>query len=283
MNSSLRLSGIGLRPAHYQAFIEYKPKVAWLEVHSENYFAEGGKSLKMLELLRQDYPISFHGVGLSIGSTDDLNWNYLKQLKELMLRFSPCLVSDHLSFVSIMGQYLHEFIPLPYAEQTLEHVVQRIEQVQNYLSQQILIENISSYIHYSLSTMTECEFITEIANRSGCGILLDINNLYVNAMNLNMDLKKYLSSIPAKAVQEIHLAGFSTSTIDNKEILIDSHDCAVAEEVWDLYRQAIEHLGRKPTIIEWDNDLPSLETLCHEAYRAEQILRETSHATRLTA
>lgn len=277
MKSSLLLTGIGLRAPHYSEFLEKRPSVAWLEVHSENYFAEGGKSLHVLEKVRRDYPISLHGVGLSLGSADELNWQHLKKLRDLITYIDPCLISEHLSWSSLDGQYLHDLLPLPYTEEALNHVVSRIQQVQDYLHRQILIENVSSYIRYKHSTLLEQDFLREVALKSGCGILLDINNIYVNATNLGFDPHTYLTGIPANLVQEIHLGGFTTTTIQDREVLIDSHNRPVVPAVWNLYKEAIRQLGRKPTIIEWDADLPSLDTLCLEAYRAEKIMRETQH------
>jgi len=282
VQSSLLLTGIGLRTPHYTPFLEKQPGVAWIEVHSENYFGEGGKPLHILEQIRRDYPISLHGVSLSLGSADELNWQHLKKLKELANRIQPCLISDHLCWSSIDGHYLHDLLPLPYTEEALDHLATRIQQVQDYLNRQILIENISSYIQFPYSDFSEQDFLKEVAERSGCGILLDINNIYVNATNFGMDALAYLSVIPAKLVQEIHLAGFSTAVINDKEVLIDSHNRPIVPAVWDLYRQAIQHLGSKPTIIEWDADIPPLETLCLEAYRAEKIMRETYVAAKLT-
>ena len=277
VKSSLLLTGIGLRPPHYNEFLAKSPGVAWVEVHSENYFGEGGKSLHTLEKIRADYPISLHSVNTSLGSADELNWQHLKKLRELMTRIRPCLVSDHLSWSSIEGHYLHDLLPLPYTEEALSHVINRIQQVQDYLNQTILIENISSYIRYADSIIPEQDFLTEVAKKTGCGLLLDINNIYVNATNFGDDPYTFITSIPAELVQEIHLAGFTTTLINDKEILIDTHNRPIVPAVWDLFSYAIQQLGRKPTIIEWDTDLPALETLCLEAYRAEKILRE-SHA-----
>lgn len=282
MKSLLRLTGIGLRSAHHVEFLEKRPGVAWVEVHAENFFGEGGRALHELEQVRKDYPVSLHGVGLSLGSTDDLNWQHLKNLKELYKRIDPCLVSDHVSWSSIHGQYLHDLLPLPYTEEALLHLVERIKQVQDFLERQILIENISSYLTFPASTIPECEFIREVATQSNCGILLDINNVYVSSTNLNFNAESYISAIPANLVQEIHLAGFSTTTMNEKEVLIDSHDHAIVPAVWDLYRHAIKHVGAKPVIVEWDNQLPALDALYLEAFRAEQILRETYAAIKLT-
>lgn len=282
MKPSLQLTGIGLRAQHYQEFLETRPGVAWVEVHSENYFGDGGKPLHHLETIRKDYPVSLHGVSLSLGSADELNWHHLKQLAELNRRISPCLISDHLSWSSINGQYLHDLLPLPYTEEALTHLVSKIKQVQDYLGKQILIENISSYISIHSSTIPEWEFLTEVAKQSGCGILLDVNNIYVSAKNLGFNAEKYLASIPSAYVQEIHLAGFTTRMINEREVLVDSHNQLVVPAVWDLYRHAISLLGTKPTIIEWDSDLPSLETLYSEATHAEQIMRETYAAAKRT-
>jgi len=283
MKLPLQLTGIGLRAPHYAEFLENRPAVAWIEVHSENYFGEGGKPLSILEQIRHDYPVSLHGVSLSIGSADELNWCHLKKLRDLIERINPCLVSDHLSWSSINGHYLHDLLPLPHTEEVIQHVVSRIQQVQEYLQRQILIENISSYVHFAHSTLPEQDFLSAVAKQSGCGILLDINNIYVTATNLDQDPEKYLYAMPMNLVQEIHLAGFSTSVINGKEILIDSHNRPILPAVWDLYRKAIQCAGMKPTIIEWDSDLPSLDSLTLEAYRAETIMRETYAATKRTA
>lgn len=283
MQSSLLLTGIGLRAQHYAEFLEKRPKVAWVEVHSENYFGEGGKALHLLETVRRDYPVSIHGVSLSLGSADDLNWHYLKKLKDLITRIDPCLVSDHIAWSSIDGQYLHDLLPLPYTNETLEHIVGRIQQVQDFLQRQILIENISSYVRFENSTMTEWEFLQAAATRSGCGIALDVNNIYVNATNFGFNPDMYVSTLTPSLVQEIHVGGFTETMINERKVLIDTHSRPVVPAVWDLYQRIIQQLGRKPTIVEWDTDLPSLETLCLEAYRAEKILREAYVPTKLTA
>lgn len=275
MKSSLLLTGVGLRTPHYDEFLAKPPRIAWVEVHSENYFGEGGKSLNTLEKIRIDYPISLHGVSASLGSADELNWQHLKKLRDLTERIHPCLVSDHLAWSSINGQYLHDLLPLPYTEEALSHVVTRIQQVQDYLNRQILIENITSYIRFADSIIPEPDFLTEVAKQSGCGILLDINNIYVNAVNFGDNPQHFVATIPSNLVQEIHIGGFTSTTINNKEVLIDTHNRPIVPAVWDLFSYAIQQLGRKPTMIEWDTQLPALDTLCLEAYRAEKILRES--------
>lgn len=274
MKPSLLLTGIGLREPHVDEFLEKKPGLAWVEVHSENYFADGGKSLIQLQSVRADYPVSLHGVGLSLGSNDEINWRHLKKLADLVNRIEPCLVSEHLSWSSINGLYFSDLLPLPYTDEAIEHIALRIRQVQDYLKRQILIENITTYVTWPDSTMPEQAFLSRVVELSGCGLLLDITNLYINSFNLGFDPLAYLRALPSDAVQEIHLAGFTSTMVDDRDILIDSHNRPVVPAVWDLYREAITLLGRKPTIIEWDTDLPALDSLYSEACRAETILKE---------
>lgn len=282
MKSSLVLTGVGLRAPHFLDFVEKNPNVAWLEVHSENYFTDGGKPIYFLEKIRKNYPISLHGVSLSLGSSDEINWFYLKKLLDLIIRIEPCLISDHLSWSSLNGHYFHDLFPLPYTEEVLNHVVSRITQVQEFLHRQILIENISHYIQFENSTFDEANFLTEVAKRSGCGILLDINNIYVNATNFGFNPEHYIKTIPSNLIQEIHLAGFTSVKINHKETLIDSHNRLIVPAVWDLFRMTIQQKGPKPTIVEWDKDIPSIETLCLEAYRAEKHIKEIYGTTKLT-
>jgi hypothetical protein len=274
MSTKLLLSGIGLRTPHMDEFLTKKPGMAWIEVHSENYFGDGGKPLRQLESIRRDYPVSLHGVSLSLGSTDELNWQHLTQLRDLSRQIDACLVSDHLSWSSYDGQYFHDLLPLPYTEESMPHIVSRIHQVQEFLGRQILIENISSYMKFAESTIPEWEFLKAVAELTGCGILLDVNNIYVTSTNLGFNPNIYIDAIPGKLVQEIHLAGFSSRTREGEEVLIDSHNGRIMPAVWDLFRLANQRYGLKPTIVEWDNDLPTLDKLCLEAYRAETIIKE---------
>jgi len=266
-------AGIGLRAKHYQDILSAPPAIGWFEAHSENYFAEGGLPLYYLERIRSNYPLSLHGVGLSLGSTDPLNSEHLHKLKSLIARFEPGLVSEHLSWGSVSERYLNDLLPLPYTEEALAHVARRIVQVQDFLGRQILVENVSSYLQFKQSTIPEWTFLAEIAARSGCGILLDVNNMYVSAVNHQFDPLAYLHAIPAEAVQEIHLAGFD----DNGECLIDTHGKAVCDDVWTLYRHALAHVGNVPTLIEWDTDIPALSVLLEEARKAETLLQEARH------
>ena len=273
--------GIGLRTQHYRELLETLPPIGWFEVHSENYFGDGGQPLHYLERFRGHYPMSLHGVGLSLGSVDPLNQLHLKKLKCLADRFEPGLVSDHLCWSSVGGQYLNDLLPLPYTEEALAHVATRVAEAQDYLGRQMLVENVSSYLQYRHTTIAEWDFLAEVAKCSGCGILLDVNNLYVSAQNHHFDALTYINAIPREIVQEIHLAGFDS----NGECLIDTHGKPVFEDVWPLYRHAIKRFGQIPTLIEWDTDIPALSVLLDEAWKARAILEpghETlnSHATR---
>lgn len=270
-------AGIGLRSGHYGAVLETWPAVGWLEVHPENFFAAGGRTLAILEQVRSHYPLSLHGVGLSLGSTDPLNRTHLDKLKALIARFEPALVSEHLSWGSAGGIYLNDLLPLPYTEEALQHMVGRVLEVQDALGRQILIENVSSYLTFTNSDLPEWEFLAQLAAHSGCGILLDINNIHVNAHNHGFDPLSYLDHIPAEPVQEFHLAGFTTRAVDHGELLIDTHNRPVCAAVWRLYAAAVERFGPRPTLIEWDQDLPPLATLLAEAAQADALL-EDRHA-----
>lgn len=267
-------AGIGLRADHYDTVLETLPPVGWLEVHSENYFGAGGKPLDYLERIRAHYALSLHGVGLSIGSTDPLNQRHLAQLKGLIQRFEPTLVSEHLSWSSVGGRYLNDLLPLPYTEDALDHFSKRVVQVQDALGRQILIENPSSYLQYAASAIPEWEFLTVLAERSGCGVLLDVNNIYVSACNHGFDASAYLRTIPRHLVREIHLAGFTVNRFAGSEILIDTHSRPVDPAVWVLYRQAVARFGAIPALVEWDTDLPELAVLVAEAEYADAILEE---------
>lgn len=270
-------AGIGLRAPHYHGVLDSNPDIGWMEVHSENYFGEGGAPLRNLQMIRADYPISLHGVGLSLGSTDPLNTRHLTMLARLADQIEPGLISEHLAWNSIDGRYLNDLLPLPYSEEALRHVCERVSQVQDFLGRRILIENISSYGTYHASTVPEWEFIVELARRSGCGLLIDVNNIYVAACNHGFDPLVYLAHIPASLVEEIHLAGHTTKSFTEGSLLIDTHDQPVASAVWALYGGAISRFGPQPTLIEWDTNLPSLEVLLSEAAKAQRFL-EVEHA-----
>ncbi|HEY3246598.1 MAG TPA: DUF692 domain-containing protein [Phycisphaerae bacterium] len=269
-------AGIGLRAPHYREVLETRPDIGWIEVHSENYFGRGGQPLHYLERARSHYPLSLHGVGLSLGSADGLRHAHLAQLKALVERFEPSLVSDHLCWGAIGERHLNDLLPLPYTEAALDVVCANVVRAQEFLGREILVESVSSYLQFSDSTIHEWEFVGEVARRTGCGLLLDINNIYVSAVNHGFDALGYLDAIPAHAVREIHLAGFDS----NGMCLIDTHGKPVAGPVWNLYGEALTRLGPIPTLIEWDTDLPPLAVLLQEAAKAQEILNQwTMEAT----
>ena len=262
-------TGVGLRAPHYEAVLGTRPRVGFLEVHSENFFGDGGHALDVLAQVRRDYPLSLHGVGLSLGSVDPLADDHLRQLQALCYRAEPFIVSDHLTWSSVDGQFFNDLLPLPYTTEALDHVSARIRQVQDRLGRQFAIENPSSYLEYAHSTIAEPDFLRELVLRTGCALLLDVNNVYVSAINHGFDPYHYLDAVPAGHVAEIHLAGHTRREIDGLPFLIDTHDQPVADAVWDLYNYAIRRLGPVPTLIEWDSALPRLPTLVHEARRAD--------------
>jgi uncharacterized protein (UPF0276 family) len=252
--------------------LDSHPPIAWFEVHSENYFGRGGAPLFYLEKIRADYPVSLHGVGMSLGSVDPLDRQHLKQLKTLIERIEPGLVSEHLSWSSFGGIFFNDLAPLPYTKEALCHLVERISKVQDYLGRQMLIENPSSYLEYQQSTFSENGFLAEVSRRSGCGILLDINNVFVSCCNHGWNAIEYLHGIPVERVGEIHLAGHTINRVSDREILIDTHNRPVCELVWQLYQATLRLMGPRPTLIEWDADLPPLQTLVEEAGRADSFL-----------
>lgn len=259
--------GLGLRVDHYETILKTLPKVDWFEILSENYMVPGGKPLYYLNRIREHYPMVMHGVSMSIGSTDPLNWDYLKQLKALISHIKPEWISDHLCWTGVHGRNLHDLMPLPYTMDTVLHVASRIQEVQAYLGQQMLIENVSSYVTYKQSEMTEWEFLTEIANRADCLILLDINNIYVSAFNHEFNPHDYLYNIPAERVYQFHLAGHS----NEGNYIIDTHDHPIVDSVWSLYADAVRHFGPVSTMIERDDNIPPFDELLKELNQARQI------------
>jgi len=264
-------AGIGLRAQHHADVLEERPAVGWFEAHSENYFADGGAHLDYLDRIRADYPLSLHGVGLSLGSADPLDREHVRRLARLSRRVEPTLVSEHLSWSSVGGTFANDLLPLPYTEEALRHVSAKIAQVQDLLGRRILIENVSSYLEFSCSRIPEWEFLAAVATTSGCGILLDLNNIYVSACNHGFDAQAYLEAMPRSGVEELHLAGHTPVIHGGRELLIDTHSAPVCADVWELYRAALTRFGAVPTLIEWDADLPPLATLVTEADKANSI------------
>ena len=261
-------AGIGLRTPHLRQVLAERPPVAWFEVHSENYFVDGGPALAALERIRADYPLSLHGVGMSLGSTDPLDRTHLAKLSRLIARIDPGLVSEHLCWSSIGGRHLNDLLPLPYTDEALDHVCARVTEVQDILGREIAVENVSSYLEFAESTIPEWEFVAAVAQRTGCRLLLDVNNIYVNAINHGFSADAYLAAIAPETIAEIHLAGFDASG----PCLIDTHGARVAPEVWALYRSAIARFGPRPTLIEWDLEIPAFAVLQEEAATAQSIL-----------
>ncbi len=259
--------GVGLRREHFERILSAPTRVDWFEAISENFMVAGGRALDVLTRVRERYPIVLHGVSLSIGSTDPLDRRYLDELAALVRRFAPEWVSDHLCWTGVGGHNAHDLLPLPYTEEALEHVAVRVAQVQEHLGRRIALENASSYVSYRHSSMPEWEFLAAIARRSGCGILLDINNIYVSARNHGFDARQYLAGIPVDAVWQFHLAGHS----NKGKFLLDTHDHPVIEPVWKLYREAVERFGEISTLVEWDDHIPPFERLESESERAREI------------
>jgi uncharacterized protein (UPF0276 family) len=259
--------GLGLRVDHYEAILATRPHVDWFEVLTENYLVGGGRPLDYLMRFRERYPLAMHGVSLSIGSTAPLNREYLAQVKALAERVQPVWVSDHLCWTGIAGKNTHDLLPLPYTEEALEHIAARVRTVQDILGRRILLENVSSYVTFRDSRLTEWQFLAALAERADCLILLDVNNIYVSAINHEFDPQAYLDAIPAARVQQIHLAGHE----NHGEYLVDTHDHPVPDPVWQLYAHAVRRFGEVSTMIERDDHIPPLEELCAELEQARAV------------
>ena len=263
--------GVGLRAEHYDHVLTARPRVDWFEAITENYLDTGGQPLHILEQVRRDYRVALHGVALSIGSTDPLDDHYLVRLRALIERVEPALVTDHLCWTGVAGSKLYDLLPLPYTEETLWHVVERVQRVQDALGHRIALENPSAYVAFRHSTMSEWEFLAQVASEADCGLLVDVNNIYVSAHNLGFEPRRYLDAIPPERVAQMHLAGFT----DMGTYLFDTHSAPVHEDVWALYRYAVARFGAAATLVEWDADIPPFERLQVEVDRAR---REASAA-----
>jgi uncharacterized protein len=263
--------GLGLRTNHYEEILAEKPHVDWFEILTENYLVPGGKPHYFLEKIRENYPMVMHGVSMSMGSVDPIDFEYLHQVKTLAQKIQPHWISDHLCWTGIRGKNIHDLLPLPYTEEAIQHVVNRIQQIQDFLGQQILIENVSSYLTWQQSGMSEWEFVREISERADCFILLDVNNIYVSSVNHAFDPLEYITAMPKERVYQIHLAGHSNMG----NYIIDTHDEDVIDEVWKLYQSTLQHTGAVSTMIERDDNIPPLENLLHELQYARTLAQTT--------
>jgi len=263
--------GIGLRAPHVAEMIASRPAVGWLEAHTENYLG-GGPAIRALEALRGWYPISLHGVGLSLGSAEGIDRGHLERVARLVERIQPAVVSEHLAWSVVGGAYLNHLLPLPYTDESLARLCENVERAQDRLARRILVENPSSYLRFRESPIPVPEFLGELARRTGCGLLCDVNNVYVTCRNLGQDPAAYLAALPPQAIGEIHLAGHARNDVDGRTILVDDHGSPVAEEVWNLFMRAVGRFGARPTLIEWDTDIPALDVLLEEARRAGQVM-----------
>lgn len=266
--------GVGLRRDHYAHILDSRPRVDWFEIVSENFMVGGGRPLEVIDAVAAQYPVVMHGVSLSIGSADPLRRDYLRELKALAARIKPAWISDHLCWTGVGGRNLHDLLPLPYNEEAVRHVASRIREVQDFLERPIALENVSSYMTLRASTMTEWEFLAAVAEGADCGILLDINNIFVSAFNHGFDALKYIDSIPCERVVQFHLAGHS----DHGSYLLDTHDHPVCDEVWALYAHAVRRFGAVSALIEWDDNIPAFDVLLETAERARKIHASASSA-----
>ena len=270
---------MGLRREHFERVLEGPTQVDWFEVISENFMVKGGRPLHVLERVRRDYPVVLHGVSLSIGTTDPLDRGYLDRLRELAARVEPAWVSDHLCWTGVGGHNAHDLLPLPYTEEALGHVVARVGAVQEHLGRRIALENVSTYLSFAGSTLPEWEFLAQLATRADCGILLDVNNVYVSAVNHGFDPETYLAALPSERVWQVHLAGHS----DRGSHLLDTHSRRVCEEVWELYRSATRRIGAVASLVEWDEDIPEWDQLESESLQARRVRAAVLADSRMSA
>ena len=268
MTTALSGLGLGLRPEHYQDFLAGPQPLDWLEILSDNYLVPGGKPLYFLDAIRQDYPVAMHGVALNIGSSDALDWSYLSAIKALAQRVEPHIISDHLCWTGVNQHRMHDLLPLPYTEETIRHVAKRIQDVQDFLGRELVVENLSSYLQ-AQAPLKEWEFVRAVAQEAQCGLLVDVNNIFVSSRNHGFDAMDYLKALPADRIRQIHLAGHTYSG----EFCVDTHDQPVCTDVWQLYGQAVKLWGHIPTMIERDDNIPPLQELLDELGQASDFLQ----------
>ena len=277
-------AGVGLKAEHDRTILDAKPDIGWFEIHAENYMGDGGPPHHYLERIRELYPISLHGVGLSIGSDGPLDQDHLKRLKSLNERYRPGLFSEHLAWSTHEGVYFNDLLPIPYTEDAVRRVTGHISQVQDALGRRMLLENPSTYVTFEDSTMSEIAFLEAVAERTGCGLLLDVNNVFVSAVNHGFSPERYIDDFPLHLVGEIHLGGHAEDEDDQGgRLLIDAHDREIVDPVWSLFERVIDLAGKRPTLIEWDNNVPEWNTLFAEAKRAEAILTKRKTASEADA
>ena len=268
-------SGVSLKAQYYQTILDKEPPIGWFEVHPENYMGDGGAPHRYLTAIRERYPLSMHGVGMSLGSADGVDAQHLKSLATLVDRYQPWQVSEHLAWSHFKRRFHNDLLPLPYNDDTLKSVVHNISRVQDALARPILVENPSSYLEFNNNTYSEPQFLTELTQRTDCGLLLDVNNVFVSACNQGFDAYEYLADVPWDRVGEIHLSGHAIQEIDATEIRIDDHGSAVKDEVWRLHEWALQQLGRRvPVMVEWDTDIPEFDVLFGEAVKADVMMDE---------
>ncbi|WP_417829803.1 DUF692 domain-containing protein [Thalassospira sp.] len=273
-------AGVGFKAEHAQDIFGNAPSVGWFEIHPENYMVAGGPRLAMLEELCAHYPVSMHGVGLSLGGGEPLSKTHLADLKRLVDRFNPAMVSEHIAWSAHEGLYMADLLPTPMTEQSLAQLVDAINTVQDFIGRRILIENPTSYVPLPQNSIPELDFVTEAAQRSGCGLLVDVNNVYISAHNLGFDANAFIDAVPGDLVGEIHLAGHEQDANLEDDVLIDTHSRPVADPVWALFDRLVTRIGRRPTLIEWDNDVPGWDDLAREAARADRHLDQANLSAR---
>jgi len=272
-NTPLSGFGVGLRSQHLHEIMQTLPPVGWFELLTDNHLVQGGRAKAEAFAIRDHYPVSLHCVNMSLGSTDPLNWDYFKQVKHFADDINPWVISDHLCWTSVHGQYSHELLPLPYNEDTVKHVSERIAQVQDFFGRRIAIENVSTYLNFKQATLSESGFLAAVAEEADCDILFDVNNIYVSHKNTGEDIDTYLKNMPWHRVVEMHLAGFEAREIEGQQVLLDTHSKPVYEGVWEIYDQVLKLSGCIPTLIEWDNQIPEWDTLFSEMKKIEKVQR----------
>lgn len=280
-NSLPAITGVSLKSTHYQTILDHSPSIGWFELHPENYMGDGGPPHKYLSEIRKNYPLSMHGVGMSLGSDDGIDLEHLHALAKLVERYQPEQVSEHLAWSHFNKVFMNDLLPLPFNEESLKVVSANIDLVQNTLGRTILVENPSTYLEFNNNTFSEPEFLIELTRRTGCGLLLDVNNVFVSACNQGFDPVAYISQIPKDSVGEIHLSGHAIQEIDGVEVRIDDHGSAVKDDVWQLHEITLKHLGKRvPMLVEWDTDIPEFHVLMSDAIKADAIADKINHVER---